>query len=51
MTIKNLFEGGSLSTETQKAIEESFNAAMAVKEAAEDSLWKKYSGMLKSLIK
>jgi hypothetical protein len=24
---------------------------MAVKEAAEDSLWKKYSGMLKSLIK
>ena len=34
MTIKNLFEGGSLSTETQKAIEESFNAAMAVKEAA-----------------
>ena len=24
---------------------------MAVKEAADDSLWKKYSGMLKSLIK
>ena len=33
MEIKGLFEGGSLTPETQKAIEESFQAALVVKEA------------------